>query len=177
MAVLASLVTILGLFDVKIREFPSLSRRAAGGLIYLILVMNVLAGTGWGISSYHQAHRAVDVLAMITISRNIDLRPDGAPATLDAPITAQRDDIVLVFQAVDHNPEGGICTPFAEFLVTRRLSGNATAPVAAAPGRPVRVDLPRGGTNVHLEIALKDARQLRNCGVDLRVTSVKLANR
>jgi hypothetical protein len=118
----------------------------------------------------------VDVVSKIAISGNIDMRANGAPATLDVPITAQRDGIELVFHVADHNPNIGNCAPYAELSVRRLIAGNAATPLPAIPNRPVRVELPHGSASLHLDITLRDTDRMRNCGVDLTVTSAKLAN-
>ena len=176
LAVLASLASIVGIFQINVPRLPPISARVTEGAVYSILTLNVLVGTGWTGWSYYEAHRAVDVLAKVALSGNIDMRVTGAPATLDVPVPARRDDIELVFHVADHDKNIGNCAPFTELMVTRDLAGNTTTPMAANPDRPVRVALPTGSTRLHLDITLRDTDRMRNCGVDLTVTNARLRN-
>jgi hypothetical protein len=177
LAVLGSITVILGFFQVEPPKFPRISFKVTEWAVYSILGIDIIAALAWGISSYGQAYGAVDVVSKIVLSGNVDMHQNGASATLDVPVTAQRDGIELVFHIADHDPNIGNCAPYAELSVKRSAAGNTAMPLAAVSGRPVRVDLPHGSTSLRLDITLRDTDRMRNCGVDLTVTSAKLANK
>jgi hypothetical protein len=177
LAALAGLATtLLGLFKVRFAGLPPITRTATQVVVIVFVAMELGVSAGWAGWWYYRANRDIDVLSKITLAANRDVRPGGGPAALDVPVGARRDGIVLVFRIADHNTDIGNCVPYTKLVVTPGSGGNSGAPVQASPGGPVRVDVPPGTTKLHLDIAVTNIRNDRNCGVDLTVTSAKLRN-
>jgi hypothetical protein len=139
-------------------------------------VLDFVVSGGWVGWSYYQENRTIDVLSTVTLGQNNPVLPEGH-ATLDLPITAQRDTLVLMLQVVDHSADIGNCLPNTSLLVTPDTAGNRGETVSTSSEVPTAVDLPTGITKLHLDITVINTRGDQNCGVDLSVLSAKLQNK
>jgi hypothetical protein len=172
--VITGVTLVIGVFQPP--KFPTIDPKVTRGVVAAILIADFLASLGWAGWSYYRANRAIDVLSDVTLGQNIDVLPDSH-ATLDLVVTAQRDTMVLVFQATDHRGDIGSCVPNTSLWVTSDTAGNRGETVFASSGVPTSVDLPAGTKKLHLDVAVKNTRGDQNCGVDLRVVSAKLQNK
>jgi hypothetical protein len=177
-ATLVSAITcvtlIIGVFQPP--KFPKIDPKITRGVVATILALDFIVSGGWAGWSYYQQNRTIDVLSTVTLGQNSPVLPDGH-ATLDLPITAQRDSLILVFQIVDHSGDIGNCLPNTSLLVTPDTAGNRGETVSASSEVPAVVDLPAGITKLHLDIAVINTRGDQNCGVDLSVVRAKLQNK
>lgn len=177
-ATLVSVITcvtlIIGVFQPP--KFPTIDPKVTRGVVVAILALDCVVSVGWAGWSSYQQNRTIDVLSTVTLAQNSPVLPDGH-ATLDLPVTAQRDALVLVFRIVDHSADIGNCLPNTSLLVTPDTAGNRGETVFANSEVPTVVDLPAGITKLHLDISVINTRGDRNCAVDLSVVSAKLENK
>lgn len=177
-ATLVSVITcvtlIIGVFQSP--KFPTIDPKVTRGVVVAILALDCVVSVGWAGWSSYQQNRTIDVLSTVTLAQNSPVLPDGH-ATLDLPVTAQRDALVLVFRIVDHSADIGNCLPNTSLLVTPDTAGNRGETVFANSEVPTVVDLPAGITKLHLDISVINTRGDRNCAVDLSVVSAKLENK
>ncbi len=172
--VVSACTAVIGVFQPP--KFPAIGPKLTRGVVAAILMVDFSVSAGWAGWSFYQANRTIDVLSTIMLDQNVGMLPDGH-ATLDLPLTAERDTIVLVFRVVDHNGNIGSCVPSTSLSVTPDTAGNRGGTVSTSSGAPTPVDLPAGVTKLHLDIAVMNTRGDQNCAVDLWVDSAKLQNR
>lgn len=173
-SVAAMVAALIGIFQRP--KFPTIDPQVTRGVVAAILVVDFLLSVGWIGWSYYQANRTIDVLSTVTLSKNIDVLP-GGHATLDLTVTAQRETLVLIFRIIDHNGAIGSCAPNTSLDVTPDMAGNRLETVSTSSGLEMVVDLSTKATKLSMDIAVKNSREDKNCGVDLSVVSAKLQNK
>lgn len=164
---------IVGVFQPP--RFPTIDPKVTRIVVVAILAVNFGVSAWWGSWSYYQANRTVDVLPQITLNNNVGVLP-GGHVELDVDVTVKRTHIELVFQATDHNVSTGSCGLNTNFSVMPVMGAYRPGVVTAAPGASVRLGLPEGIRQLHLDIAVTNVRGDHNCAIDLSVASAKLLN-
>ncbi|MEO7196568.1 MAG: hypothetical protein ABIZ05_17420 [Pseudonocardiaceae bacterium] len=169
----AAITAIIGVFQPP--KLPTIGPKATRGIVAFILIVDFVGTVVWGGWSLYVASQPTNVLSVVTLGQNTNVLP-GGHATLDVAITAQKNTLELRFQVADHNGEIGSCVPSTLFSVETEMAGNHGGAVPASPGALTLVYVPAGTTKLHLDIAVMNTRDDRNCGVDLSVVSAMLQN-
>lgn len=151
---------------------PRVIRTIVGGVLAADAVLTV----GWGGLALYQANRDIDLRAAAHPSGATDVRDGGPHAAIDLVITEHRDRLRVTLRAEDHNPVTGICTPFTRLTVTPTIGGNSAPAITAGLGEPMLIEVPQGTRDLHLDIAVRNIKGDRNCGVNLAVTTATLEN-
>ncbi|MGH3830533.1 MAG: hypothetical protein ACRDRS_08790 [Pseudonocardiaceae bacterium] len=169
----AIVTALIGVFQPP--KFPTIDPKFTRVVVAVILTVDFVASVGWVGWPRYVAIQPSDVLSTVTLGQNSNVLP-GGHATLDVAITAQKNTLELRFQVADHNGEIGSCVPSTLLSVEPDMAGNHGGVVPVSPGVLTPVHVPAGTTKLHLDIAVMNTRDDRNCGVDLSVVSATLRN-
>lgn len=144
--------------------------------VIAILSIDLLASIAWPALVYTQENRPIDVMSQISLDHNTRMLPEQGTATIEITINPWREILRITLQSSDHSPELGTCRPGLKFHITPKIAGNPGKSIQASPGESFTIRIPSLAKSISLGVMVSNARQGRNCAINLSVSDATLIN-